>query len=80
MLARLATLSSFALVLALPAYAAGPVQATAQQDVMTPAPAPAAPQLMFTLRGGVASTPEYFGLDENAFGPDQCMFNVCVHR
>ena len=70
MLTRLATASSFALGLALPAYAAGPTQTDAETNVMVPAPAPTKPQLMFTLRGGVASTPEYFGSEENAIGPD----------
>lgn len=28
------------------------------------------PNLVFTLRGGVAATPEYFGSDDYAFGPD----------
>ncbi|MEN8684596.1 MipA/OmpV family protein, partial [Marivita sp.] len=70
MLARLATVSSLALGLALPAYAAGPAQTATQPDVMVPAPTPAKPQLMFTLRGGVATSPEYFGSDENVVGPD----------
>ncbi|WP_375260938.1 MipA/OmpV family protein [Palleronia sp.] len=29
-----------------------------------------APNLVFTLRGGVATTPEYFGSDDYEFGPD----------
>ena len=32
--------------------------------------AESAPNLVFTLRGGVATTPEYFGSDDYAFGPD----------
>lgn len=70
MLTRLAVVSTLALGLAAPAYAAGPSQSETQTDVMVPAPAPAKPQLMFTLRGGVASTPEYFGSDDNAIGAD----------
>lgn len=63
MLIRLATVSSLALGIAAPALAAGPEQTATQPDVMVAAPAPAKPQLMFTLRGGVASNPEYFGSD-----------------
>lgn len=72
MILRLATVSSLALALAAPAYAAGPGQSGAQTKVMAPAPVTAAPspQLVFTLRGGVASTPEYFGSDENTVSPD----------
>ena len=70
MLTRLAVVSSLALGFAAPTYAAGPSQSATQTDVMVPAPAPAKPRLMFTLRGGVATTPEYFGSDENEVGPD----------
>ncbi|MBM2321485.1 MULTISPECIES: MipA/OmpV family protein [Marivita] len=70
MLIRLATVSSLALGIAAPALAAGPEQTATQPDVMVAAPAPAKPKLMFTLRGGVASNPEYFGSDENAIGAD----------
>ena len=70
MLTRLALVSALAFGTALPAYAAGPSDTTSQSAVMVPAPAPAAPRLMFTLRGGVASAPEYFGSEDNAIGPD----------
>lgn len=72
MTARLATLTSFVLALAAPAYAAGPVDTTAQAGVISPSvtPVPTRPQLVFTLRGGVAASPEYFGSDDYAVGPD----------
>ena len=72
MIARLVTVSSLALGLAIPAYAAGPGQTSAQTDMMAPAPVAVSPrpQLVFTLRGGVASAPEYFGSDEYAVAPD----------
>jgi outer membrane protein len=71
MFARLTTVSSLAVALAAPVYAAGPEQTPAQAVVMAPAPvaAPTRPQLVFTLRGGVATSPEYFGSDEYAVGP-----------
>jgi outer membrane protein len=72
MLARLVTISSLALASAAPLHAAGPEETSAQAPVMTPAPAPAPerPRFVFTLRGGVAASPEYFGSDEYAAGPD----------
>src|SRR6056297_315130 len=70
MIARLVTVSSLALVTAAAAHAAGPEETTAQAPVMAPAPAPERPRLVFTLRGGVAASPEYFGSDEYAVGPD----------
>ncbi|WP_439123494.1 MipA/OmpV family protein [Marivita sp.] len=72
MITRLATVTSLALALAIPAYAAGPEQTETKSGVMSPAPVTVAPrpQLVFTLRGGVASAPEYFGSDEYSAGPD----------
>ena len=43
---------------------------SAQTDVMVPAAAPAQPRFVFTLRGGVAASPDYFGSDEYQVGPD----------
>lgn len=70
MLARLATVSSLALAIAFPAFAAGPEDTNAQAAVIAPAPTPSTPRLMFTLRGGVAAQPEYFGSDEYEAVPD----------
>ncbi len=41
-----------------------------QPTYAAPAPAGGGPGLIFTLRGGVASTPEYFGADAYQVGPD----------
>ena len=72
MTARLATVTSLAFAIAVPAFAAGPDTSASQTDVIAPAvaAAPTRPQLVFTLRGGVAASPEYFGSDEYAVGPD----------
>ncbi|MFD1344597.1 MipA/OmpV family protein [Litorisediminicola beolgyonensis] len=69
-------LSLVALLAASPALAAGPEPVPAA-PVMMPAPAaPATPNLVFSLRGGVATSPEYFGSDEYTLGPD---FGLSVH-
>lgn len=71
MSARLAT-ASFALIAtaATPLLAAGMAETSGTAAVMAPAPAPASPKFVFTLRGGVAGNPEYFGSDEYVAGPD----------
>ncbi|WP_245819063.1 MipA/OmpV family protein [Marivita hallyeonensis] len=38
--------------------------------MIAPAPAPAAPRFVFTLRGGVSMDPEYFGSEDYEVGPD----------
>lgn len=70
MLARFSAAISFVFAAAVPAFASGPDQSAAQPVMVAPAPAPQTPRLMFTLRGGVAMNPEYFGSDEYAVGPD----------
>ena len=56
---------------ATPALAAGPDAPEAQPMMMAPAPEPAArPVLVFSLRGGLAGNPAYFGSDEMELGPD----------
>lgn len=54
---------------ATPALAAGPDTMTPQSTVFAPAPA-ASPAFVFSLRGGVAGNPAYFGSDEIEAGPD----------
>ena len=73
MIARLVTTSSLLFAaIATPALAAGPTDGTAETAMIAPAPemAPASPRLVFTLRGGVSATPEYFGSDDYQAGPD----------
>ncbi len=54
-----------------PVLAADPSLAQAQPVMMSPAPVMAErPMLLFSLRGGVASDPEYFGSDNNEVGAD----------
>ncbi len=54
-----------------PVLAAGPTVSETQPVMMAPAPVVSQrPLLMFTIRGGVASNPEYFGSDENTTGAD----------
>lgn len=56
---------------ATPALAAGPTPSETQSTMMVPQTTVAPkPGLSFTLRGGVASNPEYFGSDENTTGAD----------
>ncbi|MFZ5965487.1 MipA/OmpV family protein [Thalassococcus sp. BH17M4-6] len=56
-------------VAATPALAAGPDPVEPQVAVAAPAPAPR-PAFVFSLRGGVAANPAYFGSDETEIGPD----------
>lgn len=49
---------------------AGGMTAPAAEPVTATAPATERRGLVFTLRGGVATTPDYFGSDENVLGPD----------
>ncbi|WP_292286747.1 MipA/OmpV family protein [Marivita sp.] len=72
MFARLAIFSSLVFGLAAPAFAAGPEAPPAEPAMTAPAaePAPTRPQFVFTLRGGVAASPEYFGSDDYEIGPD----------
>jgi MipA family protein len=53
-----------------PVLAAGLSETSAQPDIIAAAPAPATPKFVFTLRGGVAASPEYFGSDDYQAGPD----------
>ena len=70
MLLRLVTLCALSIGTAAPALAAGPTETAAQAPVIMPASEPTRRQFVFTLRGGVASKPEYFGSDEYTAGPD----------
>lgn len=71
MSARLAPLTLGLIAFATaPAFAAGMTDSAAATPVIAPAPAPAAPKFVFTLRGGVAASPEYFGADDYVAGPD----------
>jgi outer membrane protein len=72
MRAYLATVFFVISCVAVPAYAAGPEQASAQTELIAPAPVTAErqPRMILTLRGGVAGSPEYFGSDEFTAGPD----------
>ena len=71
MIARVTTLSSLiAALTAAPLLAAGPSETQSDAAMITPAPAPSAPQLVFTLRGGVSLDPKYFGSDDYEVGPD----------
>jgi outer membrane protein len=67
-----ASLALAALVLAAPLQAnAGSLETTsAETAVAYTTPAARTPGLMFTLRGGVASGPAYFGADKTDIGPD----------
>lgn len=69
---RLVTTSVAAIVMAGSLHAAGPQAPEDSVEVVAPssAPAPSTPRLVFTLRGGVAATPEYFGSDEYRIAPD----------
>lgn len=50
---------------------AGDLSATTLEPVPVSRPAPvASPDLVFTVRGGVTGTPEYFGSDDYKLGPD----------
>lgn len=72
MRARLVTAFILASGLAAPALAAGPEQASVQTDVIAPAPVTIErqPRFVFTILGGVAASPEYFGSDEYTVGPN----------
>ncbi|MCK0150376.1 MipA/OmpV family protein [Marivita sp. S6314] len=70
MFARPALLTSLVAALATPAFAAGLDTSADSTAVIAPAPAAASPRFVFTLRGGVSATPEYFGSDELEVGPD----------
>ncbi|SNR65972.1 MipA/OmpV family protein [Puniceibacterium sediminis] len=67
---RRVTIALFCLA-ATPTLAAGPTPAETDPLMMTPAPVvEPRPTLLFSLRGGVKSTPEYFGADKGAVSPD----------
>jgi outer membrane scaffolding protein for murein synthesis (MipA/OmpV family) len=69
MISRFVTCAAFAVSLSVPAYAADPSDATV--PTIAPAPsAPTTPRLVFTLRGGVSTAPEYFGSEDQQIGPD----------
>ena len=65
-------LSAIALVVAAPAAFAGNLTMPASEaaPVYAAPMAQPAPNLVFTLRGGVATAPEYFGSDDYELGPD----------
>ncbi|MFP7671978.1 MipA/OmpV family protein [Marivita sp. S0852] len=69
MILRFVTASVLSAALSTPALAAGP----SDTNIPTVAPAmpeAASPRLVFTLRGGVSSSPEYFGSEDQKLGPD----------
>lgn len=55
---------------ALPAWAAGPTEVATQAAPVVQSPAVARPDLVLNLRGGIASTPDYFGSGDYTLGPD----------
>ena len=50
---------------AAPLWAAGPTDTSTDAAMIAPVPAPVSPKLVFTLRGGVGTEPEYFGAEDN---------------
>jgi len=69
---RTTALRLTALLAAAPAFAGTLEQPVADTIVIAPQPVVVAPtpRLIFTLRGGVAVSPEYFGSDDFEVGPD----------
>ena len=71
MITRIATIATILVATAsAPVFAAGPEAGAGDAAMITPAPAPTAPKFVFTLRGGVESSPDYFGSDDYDVGAD----------
>ena len=69
MILRFVTAFAFAIGLSAPAFAADQTD-TAAPTTAAALPAPPRPDLVFTLRGGVSTKPEYFGSESQKIGPD----------